>query len=279
MISGWFGIKATSKGLLSLFFSLYFYSVLLLAAYILVTKSFDTSILKDSVLSCLGINYWFIPAYVILYVLSPALNLFVESANRNTFLWVLIAFFAFQLLYGRFGDHGHFESGYSAISFIGLYLISGYVRRYRTRIFTLPPYIDFCIFVALTLCSTAIGFLGGYETLGGSHSIMDYNHPLVIVSSAYFFIPFTKMNIKSRTINWLASSAFAIYIIHMHFLVKEPFRETFRVLYQSHQGILFISISAVLILLIALSCILIDKVRIAAWNITQQLFNKTHLHA
>lgn len=272
MISGWFGIKARTKGILSIFFQLSFFSVLLLLAYsIFYPVSF--SIIKDTAISCLGLNYWFIPSYIILYVLSPSLNSFMEQADKKTFGWVLGAFLVFAFLYGRFGDKGHFIDGHSAIWFIGLYLTSGYLRRYPGSLFSLPILGDFGLFLSITGITTLIGFYLGGASLDSPHSIFHYNHPLVLAASVFFFLPFTKMKIQSEAINWLASSAFAIYVIHKHFMVYDSYQNLFVNLHETLPIGTFMAVSALIILLVAISCILLDKFRILAWNGCQRLLH------
>jgi hypothetical protein len=43
---------------------------------------------------------------------------------------------------------------------------------------------------------------------------LNYNSPLVILSSISLFLVFRKIEIQSRKINWLAKSVLAIFIIH-----------------------------------------------------------------
>ena len=199
MISGWFGIKPSVKGICSLFFQLFFYGLAIALVYYISGKTPVSP--KETALSCLGITYWFIPAYVILYILSPFLNSFLDNAGKDTLGVIILAYFAAQLVYGRFGDQGHFHAGYSALSFVGLYLAAGYLRRYPCRVSSLAPGIDFCIYGLITLAAALAGFFIGGNTLAGSHSVLEYNHPLIIISTVFFFLGFSKLRIQSKTIN------------------------------------------------------------------------------
>ena len=79
---------------------------------------------------------WFIKAYILLYILAPVLNAFIEKVSQKDFRNALIAFFTFEFIYGWIfsGSTQHIQRGYSTISFIGLYLLSRYVRLYQPRI-------------------------------------------------------------------------------------------------------------------------------------------------
>lgn len=268
MISGYFGIKFKIKGLLSIIFQLCFYSALLLLVYSFF-RPVNMVILKETALTCLGIDHWFIVQYLILYTLSPALNALLNNTEQKQLAIIIAVFFFCEFIYGRFGDRGHFHDGYSTLSFIGLYLFSGYLRRYPLRISRLPIFADFCIYLFFTILSVLIGYYGGY--LDGAHSVLDYNHPFVILASVFFFLPFTKIQFRSRTVNWIAASAFSIYIIHTHFLVTKSYRGAFMYLYDSFPMWSCVAYSALIILLIATGCILIDKLRIPLWKKIQDL--------
>ena len=218
-------------------------------------------------LSCTGLPYWFIVAYIILYALSPVLNSFIENADKKTFTYVLLGCFLVEFIYGRFGDQGHFQAGYSAISFVGLYLLSAYVRRYPFGLTKMPCWADLSVYAALVIAATAYNCLTpGGVPYGGPHSTFDYNNPIVIVSSLYFFLFFTKFKFDSKAVNWLAASAFSIYLIHMNFLVAPYYRGLFQSLFLRFNGASFFVIALMLVLLIGSFCILVDKARIWSWN-------------
>ena len=74
------------------------------------------------------------------------------------------------------------------------------------------------------------------------------------------------MNIQSKTINWFASSAFAIYLIHEHPLVSGWYDKVFETLVERLPlGTVYPS-GLCLIIIIGFICILIDKPRIPLWQ-------------
>lgn len=128
MISGWFGIKPTIKGFCNLVFQVcYFFILSLIITQLCGIRNFTIIDLAD--LLCLRSSGWFIVSYIILYAISPVLNTFIETANKQTQLRVVICFFVLQTLYGFIGLSPNFNAGYSTFSFIGLYLLSAYARR------------------------------------------------------------------------------------------------------------------------------------------------------
>jgi len=268
MISGWFGIKPSVRGFVSILFQLSFYSIIIAMVYSFVV-GYSVSI-KDTVISCLGLSYWFIPAYLVLYVLSPILNAYLDSSSKKDLLLTIALFFALQFLFGRFGDQGHFITGHSTISFIGLYLISGYLKRFPLKISV------GCCFVIYLICTTiltCIGYFIGGIMLDGVHSVFHYNNPLIITSSIFFFLSFTQLYFQSKTINWFAASAFSIYLIHMNYMVKEDFRRIIRSISDQNNTFEVFGILLFIILFISVFSILVDKIRIYAWKPIQNLID------
>lgn len=134
-LSGWFGIRPSVRGFSNFVFQCLFWLVGLYIITLLIgTSTFSIQGIKG----CFALTKlnWFIKAYILLYIIAPVLNAFVENASQKEFRNVLIAFFAFEFVYGWIfsGSTQHIVGGYSTISFIGLYLLARYVRLYQPRI-------------------------------------------------------------------------------------------------------------------------------------------------
>lgn len=134
-LSGWFGIKPSVRGFSNFVFQCLFW---LIGLYIITLLIGTSTFSIQGIKGCLALTKlnWFIKAYILLYILAPVLNAFVEKASQKEFRNVLIAFFAFEFVYGWIfsGSTLHIVGGYSTISFIGLYLLARYVRLYQPRI-------------------------------------------------------------------------------------------------------------------------------------------------
>lgn len=129
LISGWFGIRFKWKSLGNFCFQVLFFGVSIYAFAILFL---DAPITLKNVAACVQVipAYWFVKAYLCLYILSPVLNSFCETVDRRSFSLVVGAFFVFETVYGWSGAARFVEQGYSTISFVGLYLLAQYVRRF-----------------------------------------------------------------------------------------------------------------------------------------------------
>lgn len=164
-------------------------------------------------------NAWFVKSYIGMYIFAPVMNAFVESSNRMTFKRVLICFFVFQLLYGWFSNGAAFiEEGYSAFSFMGLYLLARYIRKYQPSIATWKGKTDLCVYVALSIVSAVI-FIGSNLLDKPFFGILmfKYTNPITIAAAMYLLLAFSKWRFTSKIVNSIAASCFAVYL--MHFII------------------------------------------------------------
>lgn len=263
MISGWFGVNASWKGAFKLWFQVLYVTAfcVVVALFAGIPISFKADVLSYVFL---GSGYWFVVSYLILYALAPVLNSFAATTSRQTFQGVLFAWFLAEFAYGFLGGQGYFDRGFSPLFFIGLYLLARYVRLYPERVFTFKGGTDISIYTAACLLS-ALLFWFGYKWFGKGFHLNQYDSPLAIIASLYFLLAFSKMHFSKTWINWMASSAFAIYLIHVHSLFYPTFKSWVAQIRDAY-GLYSIGPLLVFILAIAVACILIDKPRIWLWD-------------
>lgn len=100
---------------------------------------------------------WFIKAYIVLYILSPILNAYIEKVGEKELRNTIIYFFIFQTIYGCLYSTYFFSGGYSPLSFIGLYLLARYTKIYKENFLTRNIYLY--TFFAITIFQAIIAFL------------------------------------------------------------------------------------------------------------------------
>lgn len=133
LISGWFGIRPSIRGFSRLLFQILFFFV---GIYLLQIIFFGVPINLNGLRACIFMTRsddWFIKAYMGLYIISPVLNKFLANIEEEKLRWILINFYIFQTLYGCSGAAEYIRDGYSVFSFIGLYLLAGYFRRFGIK--------------------------------------------------------------------------------------------------------------------------------------------------
>lgn len=273
MISGWFGIKANWKGAAKLLFQVLFCATLCYMVFLALglPVSFRENLAPYLLF---GSGYWFVVSYLILYALSPVLNTFAQNASKRDYEFALAAFFLVEFIMGYLLDVGHFDYGFSPLFFIGLYLLSRYVRLYPSKCFSLAKHYDILIYTTATVLSI-VGFYFGYKLFGMGFHLNHYDSPFAVVASLFFLLFFSKLNISSKTINQLAASAFAIYLFHTNNLVYPYFKKCFESISTSFALPVGCCVSTLAVIVIAMICILADKPRVLIWRWITDSFNNT----
>lgn len=271
LISGWFGIRPNVRGGLSLLFQVFFYHILFIVLFLCIGETVSlTQILEGFYF---GKPYWFVISYLILYALSPVLNAFIESSTPRIYASVLIAFFLMEFIYGWITNLAAFNSGYTTISFIGLYLLAQFVRRYSCKLLSLSAYKCFLLYILFSILPVGIFFLTGHRC-----NMIAYSSPFVILSSLFFFLAFNQMRISSKVINYLACSSLSIYLIHLHPLIYKHFINLMRTTYEVLGGCLYVIFVLMFAVCFGMFCVLLDKARILSWNyLCSHIVNKVLL--
>lgn len=214
MISGYFGIRLKWRGVASFLFQCLFYAV---GIYVAVCVAFPTMFsLKELVDSCMVLTHtdlWYVPTYFGLMLLSPVLNAGLEALDRRQFSIVLAAFVLFNVWCGWWWEGSFNPTGYTLVQLILVYMVGMFLRLHVDT-------ADLCrrraVIVAGYVLSTVGVFVSSLYLEPGM--AFAYNSPLVLASTVGLFMLFMTIDMRSRTINYVAKSAFAAYLIH-----KSPF--------------------------------------------------------
>lgn len=255
LISGYFSIKPNLKSVVTLWTQIFFIYLYLFVFQAIVTgwginiKSFLTCFLPFSN------GNWFVKAYLILMLLSPALNYLAERLSRKGLLLFLVVFSAMALIWGCLLNDAAagFNRGYSPLSFVYFYMVGRYLKLHLKKEWSKWWYMG------LYLLFSAIIFVG---LVMKQHWMLNYCNPILVLSAASLFMFFAKLNMGHvGFINWVASSVFAVFIFH----TKGPvlgWLEDFNISklntlpYFEYLGLMFIVLVAIFMV-----AILMDKVR------------------
>ncbi len=312
LISGWFGIRPKMKGFVRLMLQVATYSIIITGAFLLLGKTtFKIGYVTDMLI--IGKQYWFVVSYLLLYLVSPILNTFVEHSSKREFQWILLVFFGFQFVYSWIFGLEEFAGGYSALSFMGLYLLARYVKIYenendnerrRTKDenesnhpdgiascstlhssrstlhssrftlhaslstlhasrFTLPQLLALYLFIAaITALFVFLAYGWKGDTFGDACAgiFAHYNSPFIVLSSLLVLLMFSKLQFQSKVINYLSSSAFAVYLIHAHPLLWDEYLNLFPPIYAKYPNLLGVLLMMLVAVIIFFLCIAIDKI-------------------
>lgn len=208
LISGYFGIRLRLKSVAGFLFQCLFYSVVI-ASLAPPLLGIDFSWIKwfESWLVLSHTDLWYVPAYFCLMLLSPMLNAGVEMLTRKQFAWVLGIFIVFNIWSGWWWRGAFNPTGYTVIQLILMYLIGRWInisdRNDRNvRIGAVSVYLLSAVLIFVSsLCLEP-------------EKAFAYNSPFVILASVSFFKLFLTFRFQSRAVNYMARSAFAVYLIH-----------------------------------------------------------------
>ena len=280
LLSGWYGIRFKAKRLGELIFQVLFFGLFAIG----VCAIFAPEELQTDVLSRLFIlgqnDYWFVKAYIALYLLSPVLNAYIEKASARQFGWLLIGFFAFQFLFGWVYESTRWlVAGYSLPSFIGLYLLARYMRLHPIKLWKLNRWYDLGIYLAIVAFLTITMFV--IKQHGGrGGALYFYICPFVILGAMHLLLFFSKFSFHSRVINWLALSAFGAYLTQSSSFIGGRFYDDILLnWFNNEPRCEFILYSSLLVIGVFFGSILIDKVRILIWNTGDRLINNVFINS
>lgn len=239
LISGWFGIKFKAKSLFNLLFQVAFFSIIIYVAAIML-RLVPLGPKGIAHVFLLGNSYWFVKCYLILLILSPVLNVFVENSNKSQIAIVIIGLLTMSFVYDWIMvGTWYISGGSSPTGFVTLYLIGRYCNIYKPRFSTWSKYKDLGMYMLLSLVTFAGLFFpslmlksDGLSTYIFEHTLK-YNSPFVIGASCYLLLFFSKLTFQCKMINWIACSAFAAYLFHSHFCVWDfIYSPIIKILYQ-----------------------------------------------
>lgn len=268
LISGYFGIHPSLKSISNFLVQCFFYSISL---YFVCLVFGDLRISFYGLAQCFYFTKanWFIKAYCCLYILSPVLNTFITYADRHTYTMVLLAFFIFQTVFGHYGAVEMFARGYSTLSFIALYLLAGYLKKYNILLASVKKYTLFFIWIALVMLLTLFQY---FPLISGGYGIplignISYINPLVICTAVLVLLLFLKFKFQNKWVNWVASSSFAVYLIHCNPNVLTPiFSPCINFIYYTYKGGFVVLYVWAFLIAIFMFAVVYDQIRKCLWN-------------
>lgn len=214
MISGYFGIKRKWKRLLSLALSVSFYNALgITIAILFFRQQFEAKSLFSVIFPISQGGYWFITSYAVLYLIAPYINMVLEKLDKREFI-ILLVVFAAVVWYGG-GIWGNaIGHGRGIMAFVFSYSIGYYIRKFYSRegqpfIYWGGQYLG-----VSAIIFACVAFLPGILSKGINYLCFGYNEVGLYVMSVLFLLMFQSTKIKSKIINWSATSVLGIYLLH-----------------------------------------------------------------
>lgn len=261
LISGWFGIRFSWKSLTTFIFQCIFITWGMLLG--MVCFGFGTLTLHNVYVN-LFVYFWFVQAYLGLYLLAPALNLLIEK-NKRRHSQIIIGLFLLELFYDFLSPSDLlFKAGYSTMHFVLLYMIARYVKLYG--IFWFVQKWSFCLFLLTVVGGSVVQFIGIQHGITSIFRIGVYSSPVIVFAALCLLLSFVKLNLQSNFVNKVAVASFAVYLLHTNPLVFSDYyiKGAIEIYHNSVSFIYLIYISLYMIIWYVLA-IVIDFVRQFVW--------------
>lgn len=268
LISGYWGIKVSGKGLFRLLGQMLVYTVPLLLLYNLVHGVLDGKQLVKSVLFVSNTPFWFMRTYLCLYLFSSVINKYLLDANLKNRVYLLASLISVYMGTLSGMDPALYD-GKNILNFLLLYVIGNtlHVYEYVWRKFSVKKLLLTWFVLNVLLVTMSCLFYENFVEKVIWKLSFPYNSPLIIVNTVLFLMLIAKKPFKSKVVNYLGSSALAIYLLHCTPLfifdtVGVWARDIMDVV--SNTYIYFLCI-VLLGLMISLVCIAIDKILTPLW--------------
>lgn len=261
LISGYFGIKLNIKSFCNYLYQIIFWSgASVLTASVLGLDGGFALFLK-------GITWgWFPWAYLVLMILSPVLNTFVERCSAKELGTYIIVFYLFSTIGGYLLGCRDFMKGMSGLSLVGLYLIGAYLRRCDFKLFGYSASKNFVVYLVLGLVLLAVAVL--LLLVGIKSSPYGYLNPVVVVMSVYLFLTFARLKVGAvAIINSVAASAFAVYLFHCHPAIGGSISHGWERINEVCGTYMSIPVAIVSFFAIFAFCFVVDRLRIYTFKI------------
>ena len=135
LISGYFSIRPKAKSFFNLYLVCAFYAGTLYVTHLYLTDSHLNRWVVYNTLMPFGLwktssDWWFIPNYLILYILSPLLNKLIDHISKRQFQYFLLLQAVVVFYFGWYRNEDWSGMGYNFINFIFLYFIGRYIAIY-----------------------------------------------------------------------------------------------------------------------------------------------------
>lgn len=260
LITGYFGIHFRLHKVVALETELIYYSFI---ASCIAFFCLQTVHIKDLILSLFPVTrhvYWFMSAYMELYLVSPLINKLLDRLSKRQFIYMLLVFgFSYCVLFN--GDT--FNAGTNLTGFTFLYVLGRFIRQYgiyerlniRILVSCLVIYVLFVLACSFLPTTGRIfpHFISWFYRYNGVGNIF---FGVVILGL------FCHWTFYSPLINRMAKSVLAIYLIHENHAISQ-YVYVKPVLYLQNSLHLMGGVSMlVMVIMITLSCIAVDQIRI-----------------
>lgn len=266
LISGYFLVDSQfkTKKVVKIILETVTYSIIFLIMFnVANAENITLTEYKKSIMPVTFSLYWFITAYIILYIFSPYINKLLNTLEKvDTIKLILMLVVIESIIPTIFNVNRHFSH---ILWFITLYIMGAYLKRNpikvdNRKVIATSIILYLSIFISILifdLISLKIEIFKGHELY-----FLKRNSILTLITSVTIFLSFVNLKVKeNKIINKIASTMLGVYIIHENVFVRKilwckVFKSN---LYVSSNFLIVNAIFSITFTMII--CVLIDLIR------------------
>lgn len=257
IISGWFGLKFTFMRVWRMWAILVCLIIPfdILSLFVCSNATFKiTTFIRD--FCAFPAFSYYIQDYMLLMFFSPLFNLFINKYREKALGYALMLWmieFGLESIFNC--DTVFINNGYSLFHFILMYLLSRSLYFHQDKLKMIGKKKWIALYMS---CALLISFLSltPYEHTWG------YSNPIAIIESFALFFFFLSFHFHSRKVNWIASSTFAVFILHCQSPIINVCRKVDNYVMDTYSYGQYLLIIGFFIIIVFFFCISIDKLRI-----------------
>lgn len=235
LISGYFSRTSSFRlsRLVKLYLQVWVYSVLIgfLAYFVGIypADEFSFHYILTLIFPITMGHYWFMTAYVFMYVLMPLFGMAIRNMNKKQMQVTIVILLILNCVLksvtpARLEMDGQ---GYDFMWYLCVFLIAAYIGRFGYRVtHWIQGATIYALGVILTFSELMI-LHAIYVRTGSLEHIMkisiEYNHIFPLIASVGLFLMFLNINIKGKiahVINRIAPYTLGVYLLHENFAVR-----------------------------------------------------------
>lgn len=257
LISGYFTIRLTLRRLVNYLIICVFYAWGIFAVHCFAVPGYFSMARALRALAVFShSDLWFIRDYLFLMLLAPLLNGGLEALRRVPahLIWSVVSLLVINCWFGWWQEGQVNPTGYNLMQMVMMYVLGYFMR--CLSVDRLPWWAS----ALLWLTSTA-AIVWMSASMPPTRAFA-YNQPFVIAAACALFALSAGLKFSSGVVNWIASSTFAVYLVH-----KDPYvwvavvKPTVLSIAADVSGVLFFARCAAFVAVVFLTCVVIDKVR------------------
>lgn len=259
MITGYFGVRNSAKSVVKTCFLVIFYSLILGIA---INCLGGDSLKWSHLLPFSGSPWWFMQVYLVLLLIAPFFEMYIQQASKNGLLSILCVTSFINIYLGWFRHMPLYDHhGYCIFNFLNLYIIGRWLHTEGRLANKLKQNIYMPLGVFVLCCAIRYKVQPVTEL-----NWWDYSSPLNIAMAVCVFSLFLRLHVPTlltKPVLALSSSVVAVYLITDYKGCYEYFG-TLLTVFMKHgnSAICQFFLIIVFVTFVFLCCCLFDKLRI-----------------